>query len=526
MYDAIIVGAGLNGLTTAAYLAKAGKKVLVLERRSVIGGSAVTEEIHPGYRVDACAHDPGWLPPAVARELALSLHGLEMLHPDATVFSPGCDGPPLTLWRDPRRTAESLRARSASDAQRFGAFADQMTRLAGFLETVYDSPAPRMTSTKPAELFSLAMLGRRLRGLGTRDMIEFLRVLPMSAAELLDDWFESDALKGALGGGAVSGVCHGPRSAGTAFVLLHGHVGNGGRAIRARSQPRGGIGALAAALASAATRHGARIRTGAEVARVIVKNGRATGVALSGGEELSADVVASSADPRRTLLTLTGATHLEPEFVRAVRQIRYRGIAAKVNLALGELPNFAGAGDGEALRGVISVSPSLDYLEKAYDDAKHGGVSRQPYLEATIPSLTDETLAPAGRHVMSIKVQYAPYSLRSGAWTEDRRSALGELVIDTLAEYAPNLPSAILEQQVLTPEDMECVYGAPEGNLDHGEMALDQILFMRPVAGWARHATPIDGLFLCGSGTHPGGRIVGGAGRLAAREILRARRTA
>ncbi len=523
MYDAIVIGAGLNGLATAAYLGKAGRTVLVLERRPTVGGAAVTEELAPGYRVDTCAHDAGWVSPDLVRELDLVRHGVAMLRADAAVFTPSCDGKPLTLWRDARRTSEGLRARSARDAERWGDFARRMAAFAGFLGRVYASPAPLPTSRRAGDLLALASLGRRMRALGTSEMVELLRVLPMSAGELLDDWFESDLLKGALGGAAVTGVCHGPRSAGTAFVMLDRQVGEDVGAFRARSYPRGGIGALAAALASAARANGVEIRTNAAVTRVLVKNGRAEGVVLDGsGDEILARAVASSADPRHTFLTLAGPTNLEPEFVRAVRHIRYRGVMAKVNFALSELPTFAGVnGDATALAGMISIAPSLDYLERAYDDAKHGRVSARPYLEATIPSLLDDSLAPRGHHVMSVRMQYAPYRPKDGAWTEDRRSALCDQVVETISQYAPNFADTVVAHQVLTPADIECVYGAPEGNLDHGEMALDQVLFMRPVPGWARYRTPIESLFLCGAGAHPGGRVVGGAGRLAAREILR-----
>lgn len=526
MYDAIVIGAGLNGLATAAYLGKAGRTVLVLERRPAIGGSAVTEEVHPGYRVDTCATDAGWVPPALVRELGLAGHGLELITSDATVFAPSCDGHPLTLWREARRTAESLRARSARDAERWADFTRQMSAFAGFLGAVYSAPAPLPTSRRLGDLLALGSLGRRMRGLGKRDMIELLRVLPMSAAELLDDWFETDLLKGALGGAAVSGVCHGPRSAGTAFVMLDGQVGDDPASMRGRPQPRGGAGAVAAALAKAARAYGVEIRTGAAVSRVLIANGRATGVVLQGsGDEILARAVASSADPRQTFLSLAGPTHLDPEFVRAVRHIRYRGVVARVNFALSELPRFRGAnGDSTPLRGVISVAPSLDYLERAYDDAKHGRVSTRPYLEASIPSLVDDSLAPRGHHVMSVRMQYAPYRPRDGAWTEDRRATLCDQVVETIEQYAPDFSDSVIAHQVLTPEDIECVYGAPEGNLDHAEMALDQMLFMRPVPGWSRYRTPIDDLFLCGAGAHPGGRVVGGAGRLAAREIVRGAR--
>lgn len=525
-YDAIVIGAGVNGLTAAACLAKAGLRVLVLERRSAEGGCASTEEMEPGFRVDPCVDDAGWVSPALVDGLELEREGLQLLRSEATVFAPLPGGGHLSLSRDVGRTAESIARFSRGDAARWSAFSARVARLAGFLELLYDAPAPRPVGGGLDDLLRLAALGRRLRALGKTEMVELLRTLPMSVAELLDDWFEGEALKGVLGAGGIRGVFQGPRAGGTAFALLHHHVGEGPGGIRARTAVRGGTGQLARALAAAARRYGAVMRCGAEVIEITVADGRACGVVVHTGERFAARRVVSSADPRRTFLQLTDPVHLDPEFVRAVQHIKLRGACARVNLALGELPRFTGLGGDQsaALRGVISISPSLDYLERAYDDAKYGGISRRPYLEATIPSLGDPTLSPPGRHVMSITMQYAPYRLRDGPWDRDRREALGDTVIETLAEYAPNLPGAILHRQVLTPKDIEEVYGLTEGNLDQGELTLDQILFMRPVPGWSRYRTPIRDLFLCGSGTHPGGRVAGGAGRLAAREILSHRR--
>jgi phytoene dehydrogenase-like protein len=369
---------------------------------------------------------------------------------------------------------------------------------------------------------TLLGLGRRVRGMGKPDMIELLRVLPMSVAELLDDWFETDVLKGVLGAGGITGIAQGPRSAGTAFVMLHHQVGNPAGVVRGGGIRPGGAGGLSVRLAAAAQALGVGIRTGAGVARIVVKEGRATGVVLENGEEMSAAQVVSTADPRRTMLGMVDPTELAPEYTRAVQNIRHRGVCAKVNLALGELPRFTGA-DESQLRGVISISPSLDYLERAHDDAKYGAVSRAPYLEAVIPSLAEPALAPPGRHVMSVWMQYAPYRLKEGRWDAASREALGDRVVECLAAYAPNLRSSVIDREVMTPLDFEDAYGVPEGNLYHGEMGLDQILFMRPVPGWGHHRTPIAGLFLGGSGTHPGGGIAGGSGRLAARELLAAK---
>jgi phytoene dehydrogenase-like protein len=519
-YDVIVIGGGHNGLTAAAYLAKAGRKVLVVERRPVLGGAATTEEVVPGFKFDACAHS-GELRAEVVRDLDLARHGLKTLDRAGGVFAPLPEGDPLRLEADPARAAEALRRFSPRDAERWPAFTAQMGRLAGFLQTVQATTIPKITSNAPADLFTLAGLGLGLRRLGDKDMIEALRALPMSVAELLDDWFETDALKGAVGAAGITGIFEGPRASGTAYVLLHHLAGTNGH-LRAGRTAQGGIGGLAAALAASARAHGAEIRTGAEVARVLVKDGRATGVVLAGGEEIAARQVASNADPGRTFLGLVGPENLEPEFVRAVGNIRYRGACAKVNLALAELPKFRGLnGDtSTALRGTISISPSLNYLEHAYDDAKYGAPSRRPYLEAVIPSLADPSLAPPGQHVMSVLVQYAPYRLKEGTWDE-RRESFGDAVIEALAEYAPNLKGAVLGRQVLTPADLEATYGLTGGNINHGELALDQLFFMRPVAGWAQYRTPIHGLYLCGAGAHPGGGLSGLPGRNAAREMLK-----
>jgi phytoene dehydrogenase-like protein len=525
-YDAVVIGAGLNGLVAAAYLAKAGQRVLVLERRDVAGGTLVTEEIFPGFRFDTCRHDTGWIPPGIISDLKLKRHGLELVDVDASVFAPhpgGGRNDYLLLHHDPQRSAALIRKHSQSDADKWPAFATRIARLANFLKAAYAKSAPSVDATSFGDLLSLASLGTRLRVLGKTEMVELLRTVPMSVGELLDDWFETDALKGVVGARGVTGIMQGPRSGGTAFVLLHHQVGRPVGAFRAPYAVRGGVGSLARALVAAATSFGAEVRAGVEVVRVDTTGGRAAGVMLRNGDEIAARRVVSGADPRRTFLDLCDPSRLDPDFVRAVRNVRYRGAWAKVNLALGTLPAFSALREGgeTPLRGTISISPSLDYLERAYDDAKYGRVSERPHLEIRIPSLADATLAPPGRHVMSIEVQYAPYHLRDGDWDDRARDTLGDRVVETLAAYAPDLPEAVLHRQVLTPRDLESVFALTEGHAYQGELTLDQILFMRPVAGWSRYRTPVDGLYLCGAGTHPGGGIVGGAGANAAREILR-----
>ena len=519
--DAIVIGAGINGLVAANYLARAGQRVVVLEAGEKAGGSHITEELAPGFRVDTLEHDVGWFSPRIASDLQLSAHGLMLEQADVSVFAPQPDGRQLTLYRDGRRTVESIAAHSARDAERWPGFARRMARLSGFLGHLYSNSPPQLMSSSMADLFMLLGLGRKLRGLGKVDMVELLRTLPMAVAELLDDHFESDALKGVLGACGVTSIMQGPRSGGTAFVLLHHQVGGPEGQFRARALPRGGVGALAESLVVAAKSRGVEVRLGARVDQITVQRERSAGVVLEGGEHIPAGKVLSSLDARRTLLGILDPGLLDPEFVRALQHIRFRGVRAKVNLALSALPSFTALpGEGEHLRGAISISPSLDYLEHAYDDAKHRRVSDAPYLEARIPSVSDPALAPRGAHVMSVAVQYVPYRLDSG-WSDADRDALGDKVIRTLEAHAPGISKSVVHRQVLTPADIEKRTGATEGNMYHGELALDQILFMRPVAGWSRYRTPIDGVYLCGSGTHPGGGIPGAAGHNAARAILK-----
>ena len=521
-YDSIVLGSGINELAAAIALGRAGRKVLVLEERAEPGGATVTEELEPGFRVDTALHDAGWMPPWIAGELGLERDGLELLRSDVTCFAPGPDGRALVLWRDQARTVESLGRLSPADAREWPAFAALMSSLSGFLEHAYSAPPPRPVSTQPADLFALLGLGRRLRGLGHTRMVELLRTLPMPVADLLDEWFEHDLLKGALGASGITHLFQGPRSAGTAFLMLHHHVGSPAGCFRGRTTVRGGVGGLVRVLLASAGRSGVEVRTSAPVERILVRDGRAVGVALAGGEELAATSVASGADPRRTFLELVDAAECEPEFLRAVRHLKFRGVWAKVNLSLEGLPSFTALpGAGPHLGGVISISPSLNYLERAFDDAKHGRVAQRPYLEAVIPTVADPSLAPQGKHVMSVAVQFAPYRLKDGPWNAAGRESLGDAVVSLLAEYAPDLPALIRKRQVLTPADLESRFGMAEGNLYQGELTLDQVLFMRPLPGWAHYTTPVEGLHLCGSAAHPGGGIAGVAGALAARTMLR-----
>ncbi len=521
-YDAIVIGAGHNGLVTAAYLAKDGLKTLVLERRETVGGATITEEILLGYSVDTGAHRIGTIHPSVVKELNLAEHGLRLIESDPSVFSPLPDGRHLTLWRDTQRTIESIRQFSSADADNWIPFTQLVAKATYVLEAAYRTTPPDLVDGGVRDLWTMVRLGGKLRMLGRKDMTEVMRILPMSAKELLDEWFETDVVKGTLGATAITGVFQGPMAAGTAYTFLHHHVGTVSGVIRPTVRVGGGVGRLTAALAAAATKHGAEVRTNASVDHVIVEDGRATGVVLTNGDEIRAKVVVSNADPRHTFSQLVHPSHLTPEFTRKIRNIKFKGACAKVHLVLSELPEFTGLPQhGHHLNGVISISPSLPYLERAFDDAKYGGVSSAPYLEAVIPSVTDPSVVRNGKHVMSVLVQYAPYHLKDGHWNKTKRAALANSVIKTLTQYAPNVKSAVTHRHVLTPLDLEEKFGLPEGNIYHGELTMDQVFFMRPVPECARYRTPIEGLYLCGAGTHPGGGVNGASGYNAAREILR-----
>jgi phytoene dehydrogenase-like protein len=522
-YDAIIIGAGHNGLVTAAYLAKSGKKVLVLERRPIVGGIAATEEVFPGFKFSACAHLAGSFAREIIADLDLHKHGLQILPLNPLLFAPSPSGNSLIIPRDFAQAVEAIARHSKNDGQRFAIFCSLLKRMSAFLLILYALPLPDRAApgnSSPLELIKAAWKFHRL---GEKERYEFLRILPMSVADLLDGWFENDLLKAALAATGLLGSFVGPQQQGTAFGLLHHHLGESNGALRTAGFVRGGIGMLAQALARAAEQSGAEIRTGVEVANVVTKNGAATGVVLQNGEEIDASRVISDADVKRTFLNLVEPTYLDPHFLLQVRNIRSRGTVAKINLALDRLPSFRGLlnHDGPAhLGGIIHIGPTLDYLERAADDAKYGRFSKQPFLEITIPSIADATLAPAGKHVMSVWMQYAPYHLRRTNWNESRET-LGDLVVNVIDEYAPGFKNTILHRQILTPLDLETIYGPTEGHLYHAELALDQIFFMRPIPGWSRYHTPIQNLYLCGSGTHPGGGITGRPGYFAAKEILK-----
>ena len=518
-YDAIVIGGGHNGLVNAAYLARAGKRVLVLERRHLVGGATVTEEIYPGFKYSVCSYVVSLLRPEIIRELDLPSHGLEILPLNSTV-TPLPNGDYLARWADHDHTRRELYRHSARDAEAYDDYGKLMYHLAFAVKPIMAMVPPDPTSLSPKDLRGLLKLGRHFRSLGEERFHALFKLMTMSASDFLDEWFETEPLKATMSASGIIGTFLGPRSPGTAYVLLHHYMGEIDGAFRAWGFARGGTGAIAEAIAGAARRFGAEIRTEAGVARVIVKNGRATGVVLESGDEISARVVVSGLDPKRTFLKLIEADQLPADFVDSIRRFKIRGSSGKVNLSLSELPNFTCLpGEGPHLRGAISISPSVDYLERAYDDAKYGDFSRRPYMDIIIPSMIDPGMAPPGKHVMSIFVQYAPSDLKGG-WDETRREAFGDAVIDTLAQYAPNLPGAILHRQVLTPWDMERDIGLTQGNIFHGELSLHQLFFLRPAPSWADYRTPLENFYQCGSGTHPGGGISGASGRLAALSVL------
>ncbi len=529
--DVVVAGGGHNGLTAAAYLARAGRRVVVLERRHVVGGAAVTEELFPGFKYSVASYVVSLLRPEIIRDLELQRHGLEILPLEST-FTPLPDGDYLMRWADHDLTRREIARHSPHDAEAYDEFGQLMLQMARAVKPILGMVPPDPGSLHPRELLRLGSLGRHMRNLGEKNLYALVKLLTMSAADFLDEWFEGEVLKATMSASGIIGTFLGPRSPGTAYVLLHHYMGEIDGVFRAWGFARGGNGAVSQAIAGAARRWGAEIRTEAPVAQILLRNGEAIGVVLESGEEIRARTVVSGMDPRRTFLKLLPPDSLPPEFMDAVERYRTRGSSAKVNLALDALPEFTALAGKDVprqggvplhLRGAVSVSPSLDYLERAYDDARQGEFSQRPYLDIIIPSLIDPGMAPPGKHVMSVFCQYAPYDLEGG-WSDAQRQALGQTVVDTLAEYAPDLEKSILHCQVLTPWDLEETFGLTGGNIFQGELALQQLFFLRPVPGWAGYRTPIRNLFLCGSGTHPGGGVSGAPGRLAALTILGGRR--
>jgi phytoene dehydrogenase-like protein len=525
-YDVIVIGAGHNGLVTAGYLAKAGRRVLVLERREQVGGAAVTEEVFPGFRFSTCADGSGYLCAEVRRDLEPKV---ETIAVDPVAVSPQPDGSRLTIWRDPAKTAAEIAPFSSADAERYPAFIELVGKIAAVVGGLARVAPPDVPDVGLRDILALRPLAGPVRALGRKHVNDLLRVLPMPVADLLDEWFESDVVKGAIAANAVRDITWGPKEAGTAYTLLYNWALSDTGAFRSAGVIKGGIGALTEALAESARSFGAEIRTGAMVESIATEGGRAVGVKLAGEAILRAPVIVSNADPRTTFLDLLDPYTLGAKLIRHVRNIKYRGSAARVLLALSEVPEFsalrtevapaAGEDRTTLLQGPIQIAPTLQYIQRAYDCVKYGEFSPRPYLDVSIPTLLDPSLAPSGKHVMSITAKYAPYRLRNGN-CDSRREEFGDVVVDTLSEYAPRIRDTILHRRVLAPPDLEAAYGLPEGSPSHGEMTLDQFFHMRPIPGYARYRTPIGGLYLCGAGCHPGGGVTGIPGHNAAIAIL------
>ena len=519
--DVVIVGGGHNGLVTAFYLAKAGFKPLVLERRQQTGGAAITEEFSPGFRCSTLAHTAGPIRPDIIRDMDLERHGLKLITPEVAAVAITPDGRALTLYNDAQRSAAEIAKFSQKDANRYAEFQQSLEKVGKVIGDALRLVPPDIDNPSGGDLWGMLQTGRAIRKLGKKDMYRLLRWGPMAVADLVAEFFETELLRATIAARGIFGTFLGPWSAGSSMVLLIRAAADSHPAGSA-FYANGGMGALTQAMTSAAKQAGADIRTGADVKEVRIKNGTANGIVLSNGDEVEARVVISNADPKRTFLRLVDPTHLTPDFVQKVKNYRALGTVAKINLALSALPEFTalkGASNG-ATKGRIHIGPEIDYLERAFDESKYGKFSRQPYLEITIPSLSDPSLAPPGKHVLSVYMQYAPFKLKEGDWNS-QRSALGDTVVNTLAQYAPNLPGLVVDGQIITPKDLEDTYGLTGGHIFHGELALDQFFTMRPLLDWARYRTPITNLYLCGSGTHPGDGLTGGSGANAAREIVK-----
>ena len=519
MHDTLIIGAGHNALVAAFYLAKAGRKPLVLERRALVGGCATSEEFAPGYRAATLAHTLGPIRPSVARDMQLEKRGVRFVHPNPRLVAPGTDGRAIVFSADPSRTADAIRPFSSKDAAKYIEFCATLTRVGGFLSGLLEMTPPSIDAPSAGELWELLKTGRKFRALGRKESFALLRWGPMAVADLVAEWFETDLLQAAIAARGIHGTAMGPWSAGTGAVLMLAAAIDpvpGGSSVTAV----GGPGAVTRAMADAAREAGAEIRTGADVARILVKDEAAAGVVLADGTEITTATVISGADPRHTFLALVDPVELDPGFVTRIRNYRCPGTVAKVNVGLNGLPAFRGiAGDAAAaLQGRVHIGPGIDYLERAFDASKYGDVAAEPYLDVTFPSVHDSTMAPAGRHVMSVHMQYAPYQ-RRGGW-DGQADALADTVLKTLETYAPGIGALVEHRQVFTPLDLERTFGLTGGHIHHGELALDQLFTMRPTLGWADYTTPIRGLYLCGSGTHPGNGLTGGSGANAARRIL------
>jgi phytoene dehydrogenase-like protein len=525
MHDVVVIGAGVNGLIAATYLAKAGLKPLVLERGERVGGCAITAEIAPGFRAPVLAHSAA-IDPAIVRSLQLERHGLDILQPEAHACAPTLDGRALVVWADPARADREIAQFSARDGGRYPQFLASFARVSGALRAINSSPPPSIDDPSAGDVIELVKTGRRFRALGRSDAYRLMRWMPMAVADLVSEWFESEPLRATVAAGGILGAFLGPWSAGSGAMLLLLGAGQG-HPIASGWSARGGTGAVSDALAAVAREAGVEIRTGTEVQAISADENGATGVVLKTGETLGARAVVSSVDPKRTLLGLLDPMLLSPDLMRRVHNVRMHGTLAKVNYAVSRLPRFAALSaraDAEqtaSLSGRVRLARDIDGIERAFDAAKYGRYADEPWIELTIPSIADRELAPAGQHVVSAYVQYAPYCLRGTNWDAER-NRLGDIVTRTIAAYAPGFESTVVGRQVITPLDLERSYGLTGGHIFHGELTLDQFFVTRPLLGWSRYRTPIRHLYLCGSGTHPGTGLNGRSGALAAKEILKA----
>jgi len=522
----VLIGGGHNALIAAFYLAKGGFKPLVLERREMVGGGAITEEFHPGFRASTLAHTLGPLRTDIAKDLQLEKFEYEVLRPDPRVFAPTPDGMALLFYNDVAKTAAAIGNFSTKDASKYAQFAESLEATAGFFTQLTSITPPAIDKPTPEDLWNLLKTGRGVRSLGKTGIFDLLRWGPMAVADFVAEFFETELLRAVIAARGIFGTAFGPWSAGSTAVLLLRAAADS-HPVGSAAFPRGGLGSFTRALAESAKAAGAEIRTDAEVQNIRIKDGAVRGVVLSDGEEIAVEAVVSGVDPKRTFFHLVDPSQLDPTFANRMKNFRAKGTVAKVNLALGGLPAFtaldAAEGFLKALSGRIHIGPEIDYLERAFDASKYGDFSRAPYLDVTIPTILDPGLAPDGKHVLSACVQFAPFKLKEGTW-DARRKELGDTVIKTLATYAPNIPGLVEGIQVITPQDLETSYGFTGGHIFHGELALDQLFTMRPVLDWARYKTPIRGLFLCGSCTHPGNGLTGASGANAAREIIHALR--